>query len=60
MTRDDWVNDLRRVDEITIKSCESILEAEAFGKGDKAVLRMLYWLAVAVWHLLDDRIRRME
>ena len=57
MTRNDWLNDLRRVDEITIRSCDAIREVEAFGKGDKAVLRMLYWLAVAVWHLLEAKIK---
>lgn len=57
MTRETWMHDLRRVDEITLKSCDAIREVEQYGKGDTAVLRMLYWLAVAVWHLLEDKIK---
>ncbi len=59
MTRETYEKDLRIVDEIVCKSGEAlrILDTDG-GKHEKtATLRMIYWLAVAVWHLLDDKTR---
>lgn len=58
MTREDWMRDLRRVDEIVIKTGWEVQELNE--KGERPpTLWMIYWLAVAVWHLLDAEIRRM-
>lgn len=58
MTREDWMRDLRRVDEIVCKSGEALRILDQDGAHEKtATLRMIYWLAVAVWHLLSDKIR---
>ena len=59
MTRDDWVHDLRRVDEIVIKTGEAVQVLNEQGKRPPT-LWMIYWLAVAVWHLLDDKIRGLS
>lgn len=59
MSRDDWNKDLRIVDEIVCKSGEALRILDQEGGHEKTItLRMIYWLAVAMWHLLDDRIRR--
>lgn len=58
MTREDWNKDLRIIDEIVCKSGEALRVLDQDGAHDKtATLRMIYWLAVAVWHLLSDRIK---
>lgn len=55
MTRDDWLHDLRAVDEVVIEAGEKMQ--------DDGKLRRFWWivysLSVAVWHLLDAEIRRM-
>lgn len=50
MTRDDWLHDLRAVDEVVIESGERM-------QGGKHFWWIVYSLAVAVWHLLQDKIR---
>ena len=60
MTREDWMNDFRRVDEIAIASGRELQACDEAGKTDTALLRMLYWIAVAVWHLLDSKIRGLD
>lgn len=57
MTREDWAHDLRRVDEIVIKTGEAVQVLNEQGKRPPT-LWMIYWLSVAVWHLLDAEIRR--
>lgn len=56
MTRDDWLHDLRAVDEVVIEAGEKMQ--------DDGKLRRFWWivysLSVAVWHLLDDKIRRND
>ena len=53
MTRDDWVHDLRAVDEVVIESGERM-------QGGKHFWWIVYSLSVAVWHLLDAEIRRRD
>lgn len=61
MTREDWNKDLRIVDEIVCKSGEALRVLDQDGAHEKtATLRMIYWLAVAVWHLLQDKIRGFD
>ena len=56
---DKFKADLRRVDEIAVKAGEAIRILDQEGRHDRtATLRMVYWLAVAVWHLLDKEIKR--
>lgn len=56
MTREDWVHDLRRVDEIVIKTGEAVQELNE--KGERPpTLWMIYWLSVAVWHLLEKEVK---
>lgn len=51
--------DLRVVDEIVCKSGDELRILDVDGVQNKtALLRMIYWLAVAVWHLLDIEIKR--
>lgn len=58
MTRDTYEKDLRVVDEIVIKSGEALRVLDQDGAHEKtATLRMIYWIAVAVWHLLSDKIK---
>lgn len=58
MTREDWNKDLRIVDEIVIKSGEALRVLDQDGAHEKtATLRMIYWIAVAVWHLLLDKVK---
>lgn len=59
MTREDWMRDLRRIDEIALKTGEAVQELNE--KGERPpTLWMIYWLSVAVWHLLDAEIRRRD
>ena len=59
MTREDWVHDLRAVDEIVINAGEAVQALNE--KGERPpTLWMIYWIAVAVWHLLDDKIRGVK
>lgn len=55
MTREDWVHDLRAVDEVVIEAGEKM-------QGGK--LRRFWWivysLAVAVWHLLDAKVKEAK
>jgi hypothetical protein len=61
MNREQWTKDLRIVDEIVCKSGEALRILDQEGKHENViVLRMLYWISVAVWHLLDDKIRGMR
>ena len=53
MTREDWVHDLRAVDEVVIESGERM-------QGGKRFWWIVYSLSVAVWHLLTDKIRRSD
>ena len=58
MTRETYEKDLRIVDEIVCKSGEALRVLDQDGAHEKtATLRMIYWLAVAVWHLLSGRIK---
>lgn len=50
MTRDDWLHDLRAVDEVVIEAGERMQSGKRFWW-------IVYSLAVAVWHLLQDKIR---
>lgn len=50
MTREDWVHDLRAVDEVVIEAGERM-------QGGKRFWWIVYSLSVAVWHLLQDKIR---
>ena len=56
MTREDWMHDLRAVDEVVIEAGEKM---QNDGK-----LRRFWWiiysLAVPVWHLLNDKIRGLD
>ena len=61
MTRETYEKDLRIVDEIVYKSGEALRVLDQDGAHEKtATLRMIYWLAVALWHLLDDKIKEKE
>ena len=53
MTREDWVHDLRAVDEVVIEAGERM-------QGGKRFWWIVYSLSVAVWHLLQAEIRRLE
>ena len=53
MTRNDWLHDLRAVDEVVIDAGERMQGGEHFWW-------IVYSLSVAVWHLLDDKIRRND
>lgn len=56
MTREVFEKDLRIVDEIVCKSGEALRVLD--GEGKQAVtLRMIYWLSVAVWHLLEKEVK---
>ena len=58
MTRETYEKDLRIIDEIVCKSGEALRILDADKAHEKtATLRMIYWLAVAMWHLLQDKIR---
>lgn len=51
MTRETWMRDLRIVDDIVIRTGEA-------KQNDSGLLwHCLYGLAVAVWHLLEDKVR---
>ena len=61
MTKGQFEKDLRIVDEIVCKSGEALRVLDQDGAHEKtATLRMIYWLAVAVWHLLQDKIRGID
>ena len=60
MTREDWSKDLKVVDEIVCKSGEALRVLDNEGNTKTATLRMIYWLSVAVWHLLTDKIRGLD
>ena len=61
MTRETYEKDLRIVDEIVCKSGEALRVLDQDGAHEKtATLRMIYWLAVAVWHLLADKIKQID
>lgn len=47
MKREVLERDFRTVDDIVIRSGEAAQHSEDI------TLNMLYWLAVAVWHILD-------
>lgn len=58
MTRETWMHDLRMVDDVVMRSGEALRIVDADVAHEKtATLRMIYWLAVAIWHLLDDKIK---
>ena len=61
MKKETLEKDLRVIDEIVCKSGEALRILETQGNHEKTVtLRMIYWLGVAVWHLLDAEIKRGE
>ena len=61
MTKGQFEKDLRIVDEIVCKSGEALRVLDQDGAHEKtATLRMIYWLAVALWHLLQDKIRGID
>ena len=53
MTRDDWLHDLRAVDEVVIEAGERM-------QGGKRFWWIVSSLSVAVWHLLDAKIKEKE
>ena len=53
MTREDWMHDLRAVDEVVIEAGEKMQNGNRFWW-------IIYSLAVAVWHLLDAKIKEKE
>lgn len=57
MNREQWMKDLRQVDEITIETGKFQQQDYRAVDISGLVLRSIYWLSVAVWHLLDDKIR---
>ena len=59
MTREDWMHDLRRVDEIAIKTGEAVQILNEQGKRPPT-LWIIYWLSVAVWHLLDAKVKEVK
>ena len=61
MDRKTLEKDIRTVDKIVCKSGEALRTLDVDGVQNKtASLRMIYWLAVAVWHLLDIEIKRKD
>ena len=60
MTRNDWMNDLRRVDEIVIETGKYQQQDYRTVDLSGLVIRSIYWLSVAVWHLLEAEIRRLK
>lgn len=58
MTRETYEKDLRRVDEIVIETGK--FQQQDYRAVDLSglVIRSIYWLSVAVWHLLEAEIRR--
>lgn len=60
MTREDWMNDLRRVDEIVIETGKFQQQDYRSVDLSRLVIRSIYWMAVAVWHLLHEAIRSKD
>ena len=56
MTGEQWYKDFREVDDIVIKSGDVLRYAPEVNM----TMRMIHFLAVAVWHLLDDKIRGIQ
>ena len=54
MKKDDWLRDFRRVDEIVIRAGSEVQENDEHF----LILQAIYWLSVAVWHLLEDKIKK--
>jgi hypothetical protein len=53
MTRETWIADLRKAEEI-LQYCG---EAMRNDDGETRRWKFMYWLAVAVYHLLMDKVR---
>jgi hypothetical protein len=53
MTRETWMRDLRNVDDAVMRSGEALRDDPK----DTLLWRIVYVLAVAVWHLLEDKVR---
>jgi hypothetical protein len=53
MTRETWLRDLRNVDDAVMRSGEALRDDPK----DTLLWRIVYVLAVAVWHLLEDKVR---
>lgn len=57
MTKEVFEKDLRRVDEVAIETGK--YQQQDYRSVDLSglVIRSIYWLSVAVWHLLENAIR---
>lgn len=60
MTRETYEKDLRRVDEVVIETGKFLQEDYRTVNIAELVLKSLYWVSVAVWHLLQDKIKEKE
>ena len=56
MTRETWMRDLRNVDDAVMRSGEALLDDPK----DSLLWRIVYMLAVAVWHLLEEKVRETK
>lgn len=55
MTKAKWLEDWRNIDKVVMQSSDVLLSDRK--DVDHLVLRFLYVIAVAVWHLLEDKIK---
>lgn len=60
MTREVFEKDLRIVDEIAIETGKYQQADYRAVNLSALVVKSLYWLSVAVWHLLNEAIRRKD
>lgn len=56
MTRETWMRDLRMVDDAVMRSGEALHDDPK----DTLLWRIVYVLAVAVWHLLEEKVRGLD
>lgn len=55
MTKAKWLEDWRNIDKVVMQSSDVLLSDRK--DVDHLILRFLYVLSVAVWHLLEDKIK---
>lgn len=56
MTRETWMHDLRMVDDAVMRSGEALRDDPK----DSFLWRIVYVLAVAMWHLLEEKVRETK
>ena len=56
MTRETWMRDLRMVDDAVMRSGEALHDEPK----DSLLWRIVYVLAVAMWHMLEEKVRETK